>query len=210
MTILIGVLCKDGVVIGADSSATFDAGGIRTIEQPTKKIDIIDGKIIVAGTGQIGLGQRFSYQIKKAWDTNKLKGPPIEVAKTMSALGISDFIDTKWVDRGQYGALVAFPAEKKSHLCEFQLRDFQPELKTEHLWYVSVGSGQLIVDPFLGLIRKIFWANGQPTTYQDGIFIVVWALQQAIDLNTGGINEPMQIAVLSQDGTDMKARMLKV
>ena len=46
MTILIGVLCKDGVVIGADSSATFDAGGIRTIEQPTKKIDLLMEKLL--------------------------------------------------------------------------------------------------------------------------------------------------------------------
>ncbi|MBI5826720.1 MAG: hypothetical protein HZB22_03195 [Deltaproteobacteria bacterium] len=209
MTILIGVLCKDGVVVGADSSATFDAGGLRTIEQPTRKIDIINGKIIVAGTGQVGLGQRFSYQIKKAWSENKLKGNSIEVAKTMSALGISDFIDTKWVEKGQYGALVAFPAEKKSHLCEFQIRDFQPELKTEHLWYVSVGSGQLIADPFLGLMRRIFWPTEPPKTYQDGIFVVVWALQHAIELNPGGVNGPMQIAVLAQDGGDIKARMLE-
>ena len=38
---------------------------------------------------------------------------------------------------------------------------------------------------------------------------MVWALQQAIELNTGGINGPMQIAVLAQDGGDLKARMLE-
>ena len=155
MTILIGVLCKDGVVVGTDSSATFVAGGFGTIEQPTKKIDIIDEKIIVAGTGQVGLGQRFSYQIKKAWSENKFKGHQVEIARKMCELGLSDFTATK-VKENQYGALVAFPAEKKIHLCEFQVSDFQPELKTEHLWYVSAGSGQRIVDPFLGLMRKIF------------------------------------------------------
>ena len=54
----------------------------------------------------------------------------------MCELGLSDFTATK-VKENQYGALVAFPAEKKIHLCEFQVSDFQPELKTEHLWYVS-------------------------------------------------------------------------
>jgi hypothetical protein len=38
MTILIGVVCEDGIVIGADSSATFSAGQIPTIEQPIKKV----------------------------------------------------------------------------------------------------------------------------------------------------------------------------
>src|SRR3972149_7629624 len=208
MTILIGVLCKNGVVVGADSSATFGDERLRTIEQPIKKIDIIDGKIIIAGTGQVGLGQRFSHQIEKAWNEKKFKGHHSDVARTMCEIGIKDFAVTN-VDKGQYGALVAFPAEKKSHLCEFQVRDFQPEIKTEHLWYVSIGSGQLIADPFLGLMRKIFWPKGQPETYQDGIFVVAWALQHAIELNPGGINGPMQIAVLAPDGTDFKARMLK-
>ena len=67
MTILVGILCKDGVVVGTDSSATFAAGQFRTIEQETKKIDIISGQIIVAGTGQIGLGQRFYSQIHGGW-----------------------------------------------------------------------------------------------------------------------------------------------
>ncbi len=209
MTILIGVLCRDGVVIGADSSATFAAGELRTIEQPTKKIDIIDGKIIVAGTGQVGLGQRFSYQIKKAWSEKKFtREHQVEIARTMCEIGIKDFASTG-VDRSQYGALVAFPAEKKAHLCEFAIRDFQPELKTEHLWYVSIGSGQMIVDPFLGLMRKVFWQSGPPHTYQDGIFLVVWALQHAIELNPGGVNGPMQIAILTQNGSDIKARMLE-
>lgn len=38
MTILVGVLCKDGVIIGADGSATFGAGQMRTIEQPIDKL----------------------------------------------------------------------------------------------------------------------------------------------------------------------------
>lgn len=209
MTILIGVLCKDGVVIGSDSSATFDAGGFRTIEQPTRKIDIIDGKIIVAGTGQVGLGQRFSYQIKKAWDEKKFADKHhIEISKIMSALGITDFSSTM-AKQGEYAALVAFPVKNQGHLCEFSLNGFQPEFKTEHLWHVSAGSGQLIVDPFLGLMRHVFWPKGQPNTYQDGIFLAVWALQHAIELNPGGVNGPMQIAVLAQDGANIKARMLE-
>ena len=61
MTILIGILCQDGVVVGSDSSATFIAGQQPTIQQKCKKIEILSGShIILAGTGDAGLGQRFS------------------------------------------------------------------------------------------------------------------------------------------------------
>ena len=59
MTVIIGALCKDGIVVGSDSSATFVAGSLPTIEQPTKKTFVIGDDIIFAGTGQCGLGQRI-------------------------------------------------------------------------------------------------------------------------------------------------------
>ena len=62
-------------------------------------------------------------------------------------------------------------------------------------WYASMGSGQLITDPFLGFMRRVFWRDDLPAS-QDGIFAVTWALQNAIEINPGGINGPMQIAVL--------------
>lgn len=209
MTILVGILCKDGVVIGSDSSATFAAGQFRTIEQETKKIDIVGDQIIIAGTGQIGLGQRFSSQIQEAYKAKKFTGQsPIEMAKTMCQYGQNDFVSTR-VAQGQYGALVAFPATQKLNLCEFATTDFQPELKTDRLWYVSMGSAQPIVDPFLGLMRKVFWTKGQPI-YQEGIFAVTWAIQHAIELNPGGVNGPLQIATLThQNSGDTKAHLLE-
>jgi hypothetical protein len=51
-------------------------GKFPLIEMPTKKIDLINDNIIVAGTGQVDLGQRFKYlkDIKI-----KLTSIPIEV-----------------------------------------------------------------------------------------------------------------------------------
>lgn len=69
MTILVGLYCKDAVIIGTDSAATFsDANSSRTIEQGTKKIDIIGERVIIAGTGSVGLGQRFKQVVKKLSD----------------------------------------------------------------------------------------------------------------------------------------------
>jgi len=207
MTILVGIKCKDGVLIGSDSSATFAAGQIRTIEQTTKKIEIVNGKIIVAGTGQIGLGQRFCNQVEQGWKNGVFKAQgAITVVTKMCGLARTDFTSTQ-APMGQYGALVAFPADHQLHLCEFATSDFQPELKTDNIWYVSMGSGQLIADPFLGFMRKVFWSDGMPTL-QDGIFIATWTLQHAIDVNAGGVNGPIQLAVLKNEKSGPAAKML--
>lgn len=207
MTVLVGIRCKDGVVIGSDSSVTFGAMGGRTIEQTARKIEVIEGSMIVAGTGQSGLGQRFCHQLTQAYQQKKFSSSHcIDVAKTMSQLAINDFSSTQ-ANKGQYGALVAFAAKHEPHLCEFSIDDFQPEIKTEQIWYTSMGSGQAIADPFLGLMRKVFWKDGMPSL-ADGVFAATWTLQHTIDVNTGGVNGPIHLATLSIDGSKAIAKYL--
>lgn len=201
---MVGIKCKDGIIIGSDSSATFSAGQIRTIEQSTKKIEIIQNRIIVAGTGQIGLGQRFCDLIDQGYKTGKFKSKNgIQFASEICHIAVEQFSYTA-APKGEYGALVAFTAENDIHLCEFAIADMQPELKTTGIWYASMGSGQIIADPFLGLMRKVFWDDGMPSL-QEGIFIATWTLEHAIHVNAGGVNGPIQLAILEKNGS---ARML--
>lgn len=201
MTVLVGVLAKNGVVIGADSATTFaDGSNLRTIEQPSQKARVVGDRVILAGTGQVGLGQRFHAVVDDQYSNKRLfsnQNTAINVGKALSASTIADFASTQAV-KGQFGALVGFALGKKFHLCEFAIADFQPELKTDNLWYVSMGSGQMIADPFLGFIRKTFWTDGQPNL-EAAIFAVTWSLQQVIDLNPGGVNGPIQLAVVREN-----------
>lgn len=207
MTVLVGIKCKDGIVIGSDSSATFGDAQTRTIEQSTKKIEILHEKIIVAGTGQIGLGQRFCDQTDKGFANGHFKNlNAIAMATKITELAIKDYAATA-ATKGQYGALVAFPAAHDIHLCEFGISDLQPELKTSSIWYASMGSGQLIADPFLGLMRSVFWDSGMPSL-QDGIFIATWTLTHTIRVNPGGVNGPIQMAILTVAKQGPSARML--
>lgn len=207
MTVLVGVHCKDGVVVGSDSAATFAAGQVRTIEQLTKKIDVIGDHVIVAGTGAVGLGQRFTAIVQDAWDKKIFTHSAIEIGKYLSAAAIQDFASTH-AGLGQFGALVAFPCHDGPQLIEFGVADFQPELKEpDRLWYVSMGSGQAIADPFLALMREVFWDDGTPS-HTDGTFAVTWTLTHAIKVNPGGVNGPPQIAVLSRENGKYRARLL--
>jgi hypothetical protein len=216
MTAIVGIRCADGVVIGADSSATFgDGHALRTIEQQTgHKLEIIGGKLIVAGTGYVGHQQRFCEVARKLWNEKKLSGvSAIEGAKLIAQAGVNDFSQTipgPHLATGiQYAALVAYPAGGQPCLCELPGRlGFQPEVKQpDDLWFASAGSGQPITDPFLAMLREVFWHDGPPNV-QGGIFTAYWALKHACDLNPGGIKEPIDIAVLEFKKGQLEARKL--
>jgi len=191
MTIIIGVLCKDAVIIGSDSSATFVTPELKgTIEQKTEKIEIIDGRIIVAGSGEIGKGQRFKEVIKIASKNQVFskKNTPLDASKQISHEAIKDFNSTfsenpnaGGFGKHHYGAVLAFPIGTKLSLCEYHPYNFQPELKDSNIWFVSMGNGQYIADSFLAFIKKIFWEKEMPIR-AEGIFTAVWTIQHAIDV----------------------------
>ena len=94
MTVLVGVRCTDGVVIGADSAATSAVGNIHLLKLASEKIAIIGGRVIVAGTGQIGLGQRFADLVRQAHDDKLFQNSAIDVAKALAKAGCNDFAST--------------------------------------------------------------------------------------------------------------------
>ena len=203
MTSIVGLLCEDGAVIATDSAATFvtgPSGQAVTMEQPTEKIDIIANSCIIAGTGQIGLGQRFCQVVEEVWEQrqNVEHFTAIQFATVICQNAMQNFASTA-AGKGQYGALMAFPWKGNVELCEFALADFQPELKQHRgLWYASMGSAQTITDPFLGLMRRVYWRDGPPKV-PGGIFAACWTLEHAIELNPGGVAAPTRIAVLDGD-----------
>jgi 20S proteasome alpha/beta subunit len=203
MTSIVGLHCSDGIVLGTDSAVTFGASGgqVSTIEQnTTQKLRIIDNRLILAGTGDVGLMQRFHASIdraSKAGEFSPLR-EPIEFGKALARIGITDFRETH-LENANYSALVAGFAGEELFLCELDGGGgFQPELKEpDDLWYVSSGIGQTITDPFLALMRDVFWQEGPPTL-RGGIFTTLWALKHVCKLNVGGISHPIRIAVLSK------------
>jgi hypothetical protein len=207
MTAIVGLFCTDGVVIGADSSSTFSSGTENTIEQTTEKICVIEGRVIFAGTGEVGLNQRFEAVLQKLV-SGGLKGTPLEISKDISRHALMDFEYTgRKVGGIGFGALVAFTVNHKPYLCECALQNFQPEMKTNKHWFTSMGSHQKITDAFLGYLKDVFWPTGPPSL-QDGVFAATWTLDHVITLNTGGINGPIRIATLENKDGKAKARLL--
>jgi 20S proteasome alpha/beta subunit len=216
VTVLVGILAKDGVVIAADRAVTMADGEQHpTIVDTQQKIDIIDSKVIVTATGSVGLGQRFRSVVRAEWSVNKGFDRKISTAEmgTKLANKAHQQFQTTGVHPGmpprgiQLGALVAYSLDKPT-LIEFSVRDFQPEHKTDECWYVSMGSGQTLADPYLALMRRSVWVDGQPSV-EDATFAAYWVMQMAIAAAPGFIQEPIDVAVLRKNARgDWEAKMV--
>jgi 20S proteasome alpha/beta subunit len=207
MTLLVGIRCKDGVVVAADQTVTFGVSpGNFTIAHKAQKVRVVSKSLIVAGTGHVGGAQRFVETTQRTWDqvagANK-NNSPMDICRHLSAAFIKDCQGTG-MQKPSLGALVAFPSTKGGgpQLCEFQTSDFQPELKDAGCWFVSMGSGQIIADSYLAFMRDAFWKDGMPNL-KEGVFAAAWVMRQSIRVAPGFIDEPIDIAVLQKDAAKM-------
>ena len=95
MALIIGIHCSDGVVIGTDSAAASDPLAPTASREFQQRIAIIDDRVIVAGTGAIGLGQRFAALTGQHWASKELQNKSaVEIGKMLSESALKDFSQT--------------------------------------------------------------------------------------------------------------------
>lgn len=215
MTLLVGLYCTDGVIIGSDSAATMAAGRQVTIgQQPSVKVDVIDPDVLLATTGSVGLGQRFRHHVQKARGENAWRTNVHEATVRLATAVRGEFQSTQVPFSNttglSFGALLGARIGTEHHLVEFETFGLQPERRDEQLMFASMGSGQLIADPFLGFIRTTLWEEQQPNL-REGLFGVLWTLRHTIAVNPGGVGGVPQIGVIEQDqDSAWRARLVDV
>jgi len=208
MGVLVGVLCEDGVVLGSADCGPA-AGGCDSSEGARANTFVVAGDAILAGTGPIGLGQRFAEVLAAIRSDSRFQDwTGLRIAKTISVEVADDFASTH-CDKGQFGALVAFTASDGFQLCEFAASDLQPELKTPARWFASMGRGRHVADSFLEFLERVFFA-ASPPRLNEGVFAATWAMDHAVGFGSGLVPGCPQIAVLTQDAPDvpLRARLL--
>jgi 20S proteasome alpha/beta subunit len=221
MTLIIGIKCKDGIVLGADGAATYGVMGQSTIRQMVKKkLRLLGSQGVVGVSGPVGIGQRIAGEldtIRNHGFTVQGKKVLLSALKPHEAMGmlrqvlwqiIGAEMDIAKVTAGTIGnpspihgclsqSLVCLLVGNEPCLIQFDQQG-APELATEDLPFVALGSGQLIADPFLAFLRRIYWPNSLPDVEQ-GIFTTIWALHHAIETHPGGVGPPIQIVIFRQE-----------
>jgi 20S proteasome alpha/beta subunit len=219
MTLIVGIKCKDGIVMGADGAATFGPHGQPTIRQSVKnKIRRLGADQGMVGvSGHVGLGQRIIGEIEGLRNAGQFKGSSFQVMTTIRKaiwghIEVEMQIARAAAQAAGAGALQAVMSSTLAAVllnakepCLFQF-DYMamPEQATDDLPFVAIGSGQLIAEPFLAFLRRIYWPNKLPTV-DEGVFAAVWTIQHAILTHHGGVGPPIQVVTLREsDGWKAK------
>lgn len=224
MTLIVAIRCEAGVVVAADSTATFGAMGQTTIAQSTeRKIEVVEGRALLGVSGAVGLAQRFRGELAGALLDNKtsqwIKGSdPWEVGVKLRELfgkHINQEMQTAAIARNAIGqgamssalsaSVVAIVTKAGPTLIQFDQQG-APEEATEQLPFVCIGSGQPNADPFLAFVKEALWTPGKLPALEMGIVTALWTLRQTISVATGGIGGAIHVFTLTGDGTKYVAR----
>ena len=226
MTLIIGVKCADGVVLGADGAATLgNTLGQRTVIQPISKLEVIQDRIVMGVSGPVGLSQLYCDRMEGLWRDRQLDRD-VSLADVMRLIQTAIYQDAQHAISGAAASvpflgnnaaaalaltasLVALPVggvNGRPELIQCNHMGMS-EAATDDLPYVAIGSGQSLADPFLAFLRHVFWPDSLPKL-SEGVFATVWALVHAIRVTPGGVSEPIQIATLAYRGHELFATEL--
>lgn len=217
MTLLVGILCKDGVVMASDSAATFAAGTTWTIgQQEVQKVRRLTEQMLYSATGAVGTSQLIAERLTSlAKDLGNAKGPVDAMDKMGQAIleSVRPYLQGANLVRaltGESGALckclVAVPVANRAQLYQFD-HSGAPERATSDVPFVALGSGQQIADPFLALLRRLLWTGEEPTL-AEGKLVATWAIDHVRRTNPGGVGGRIQLATLAHDGKKIAATIL--
>ena len=226
MTLIIGVRCGDGVVIGNDSVTTYASpDGQRTIEQEIDtKVRVLDDSALYASAGAVGPSQDILSTLQSNWQriSRKTKYHTVKksIADTISS-EIKNYVrrmeetlvvrnnDNPFATTIQHASVMAVPIANSHHLFMFDAHGNPEEYKSE-LPIVTVGSGQVQADPFLAFVKRVAWKDQQPDTVKQGIVGVLWTLQYVIAKNSAlGVGGEPSIGILEKEGGAWAASVLK-
>lgn len=209
MTILVGVKCTDGIVIGADSMTTSAMGPNPLVQAPiAEKLQLVGNKAILACTGAVGLAQRVKIVADEMWNKKQFTGSGMGTATNLAGQVLTNFGSSHVQKHPQlginFGALLAMVVQDVPYLVEFGSVDFQPELKEGKHFYVAMGSGQVLADPFLAFVKRVLWKDKMPDVEQAKIGIY-WVLNYTCGQAVGMVGGDLKLGVLRRQGVDWTA-----
>lgn len=220
MTLLVGVLCSNGIVIAADRQATHGAMGQMTVGQAVTKIRIVKGDTLFASSGHHGLGQQLAGMIddKRAEFTNQ----PYDKSITKLQDHLRPLINKGFETAGLAARVVGPNIAQSDAICHsllaapfkdgLKLVEITPQVAVEcmtaQLPFISMGSGKNSADPFLGFLRKVYWPASLPTVVE-GALAAYWTIKHSIDMKVLGVGFDVDVFVVEpRDNKSFIARQL--
>lgn len=210
MTIIVGVLCEDGAVIGSDG--LMSSGNMFGAEN--LKVNMIADKIIVACSGHDDLMTKFINFLRTSLSDlyQNESDHPNSDHFVYSLLGkfqqyvfdlhkvfpqgesAAKSLIKRFEDNHDFQALLAFQFQNKHYL--YTINGLTPAMvrnDTIGCWYTIIGSGYYSGHAALPLISKLLNIKRLPTVNQ-AVILVYWTIAHVIDISSNGIGGNITVA----------------
>jgi hypothetical protein len=221
MTISLGILCKNGVVLASDGMASlnlqFSSGeSYNFMGLDNLKVHIVNNKFICAFAGDDAIMKHFVTSLEQYLSEKWLpsKDPNVLVGQVCSsfikyyhkihdsypeelkAKILKDF-DTK-IENGSLAILLGFYIGNNFYLYQTE-RNLQFSIVREGCtWYKIIGSGWFVGNPCISLINELLNVKSMPSV-DEALIIAHWTIQHTIDSSSGGVGRDVTIAFLKKD-----------
>ena len=210
MTLILGINCKDGIVMASDGVNTTTSIQDWVHQPANKKIEIYDD-LIIGCAGSLSLNDKIMSELNQLYVSNdKFKSLSIfeiikkieyrikqavqeEIKKHKEYIAIfkkASELETK----EQIGCLMAFPCNDKLMLIHFDWASGSAT-RIEDVTFSAIGWFSLNVLSYLTFIQKNLCKDSQ-LTKEEGIFSAMLAMKHAIDFSALKISEPIKIYLL--------------
>ena len=223
MTLIVGIKCKEGIVVAADSRVTMGALGQSTTGQDITKLEIPHDGVIVGISGPVGLGQRMMASLSSSWEqfmgskTDILKArnqigslmwTQIEPEMKKAAVAIQVLGQQVAMQSSVCSSLIALPIQGQPVLLQYD-HQCSSEEATLGLPFASIGLGQKWADPFLAFLKRSLWNDGPPPKVSDGALAAIWTIEHVIQvIPVGGVGGSVAVATLSKHDDAWTAEFL--
>ena len=185
MTAIIGVKCKDGIVIGADSRVTRNLGEFGPIHDLVDKIELFEGhNIIFVGAGLQHLIDRYVDLVKDVLENEETDKD--DHRKFIRSIIEEAEVEFKYVDRGKDNilpveVLLAFNSKNRPYLCHIY-EDFDYKFVGNVPPSIALGLGKDGLTVFFEQMHKILINEGETLDVSAAQFCVYWSFSNLTTL----------------------------
>jgi hypothetical protein len=215
MTILVGILCDEGIVIGSDGMASLgDVGsfvGLGNI-----KTHVVLNKLIVSCAGRDDLMTEFinflnlnyykfiiesEYSEDVFYLANKIGQEfaryMVDAIKLLPSELNAKLLQEITENGFTFGALIALVFKNKHYLISYDNR-LRPNLLRENgIWHKIIGTGYVVAEPSVHLVKKLLNIHSKPNLNRAQL-LSYWTIAHAIEVSSGGIGGVISIFTLGK------------
>lgn len=214
MSLIVGVRCKDSVVLAASGLGTVLPKGDPAVEEPAGLLRVVGGQVILGVSGPEGL----TREISAALESYVAGGDPGRVAPEAHSTGIRDALAEPVglalamsealrrvpgvaVGPGEYvlgGSMIALPARGAPCLYVVDEGLSVTEI-TEEITCAAIGPARAPAESFLAFLRRLLWPDDQPTR-AEGQLTAYWTVRHVVETTLGRPGRSVQVLTLSRRG----------